>query len=131
MSPFSHATALPCGAVPSLQASNFETHVECVPRPRHWGCSSRTTKPAEMLLFYPGADKQGADDDAAHQRGPEDQDEGAPRLRRETESRCGFVLLSEHATFDWRWGSGLRRREADWDADGSFDGADVVEGQGC
>src|ERR1017187_259024 len=56
MSPFSHATALPCGAVPSLQASNFETHVECVPRPRHWGCSSRTTKPAEMLLFYPGAD---------------------------------------------------------------------------
>src|ERR1039458_6358841 len=56
MSPFSHATALPFGAVPSLQASNFETHVECVPRPRHWGCSSRTTKPAEMLLFYPGAD---------------------------------------------------------------------------
>ena len=41
---------------------------------------------------------------------------------------CGFVLLSEHATFDWHWGSGLRRREAELDADGSFDGADVVEG---
>src|ERR1019366_4270661 len=57
--------------------------------------------------------------------------EGAPRLRWEAESRCGFVLLSEHATFDWRLGSGLRRREADLDAEGSFDGADVVKGQGC
>jgi hypothetical protein len=52
MSPFSHAR-------PSLAeclASNLETHVECVPRPRHWG-GFRATKPAEMPLFYSGANK--------------------------------------------------------------------------
>ena len=45
--------------------------------------------------------QQGTVDDAAHQHGPEGQDECAPRLRRETESRCGFVLLSKHAVNQW------------------------------
>src|ERR1035441_987829 len=39
-------------------ASNLETHVECVPRPRQWG-GFPATKPARMPLFYSGADKCG------------------------------------------------------------------------
>jgi hypothetical protein len=46
---------MPRPSIAERLAGNSETHVECVPRPRHWGGFS-TTKPAELLPFYPGAD---------------------------------------------------------------------------
>lgn len=36
-----------------VRQENLESHIECVPRPRRWRFSL-TTKPAELLSFYPG-----------------------------------------------------------------------------
>src|ERR1051326_8395932 len=56
-SPFSQEPVLSCHGLrlPDALASNLETHVEGVPRPRQWGAFP-ATKPARMPLFYSGAD---------------------------------------------------------------------------
>ena len=51
---------MPRPSLAGCLASNLETHVECVPRPRQWG-GFRATKPAKMPLFYSGADTDAKD----------------------------------------------------------------------
>jgi hypothetical protein len=36
---------------------NLESRIKWIPHPRQWVFFSLTTKPAEMLSFYPGADR--------------------------------------------------------------------------
>jgi hypothetical protein len=45
---------MPPHPIAECLASNLETHVECVPRPRQW-VGFPATKPAEMPLFHSGA----------------------------------------------------------------------------
>jgi hypothetical protein len=88
--PFSHEPVLACHGLRLLGclASNLETHVECVPRPRQWG-GFRATKPAKMPLFYSGADT-------------------VPRYTAITVRRA--VLPAEPPGIDGRRGAANRRR---------------------
>jgi hypothetical protein len=51
---------MPGSSLAGCLASNLETHVECVPRPRQWG-GFTATKPARMPLFYSGANSEASE----------------------------------------------------------------------
>src|SRR5437016_5566512 len=53
MSQFSHAAALPCRGCSDVQATNLETDVECVPRPRQWVCSFELQNRRKCCCFIP------------------------------------------------------------------------------
>src|ERR1035437_6137297 len=53
MSQFSQATALHCRAAHRCRLGNLETHVECVPRPRHWGGSFELQDRRKCCCFIP------------------------------------------------------------------------------
>src|SRR5450432_2446767 len=59
MSLFSHATAPPLRSSPSLQASNLETHVKYVPRPRQWVCSFELQNRRKCCYFIPALTTSG------------------------------------------------------------------------
>jgi pyridoxine/pyridoxamine 5'-phosphate oxidase len=59
---------MPRPSIAECLTSNLETHVECVPRPRQWG-GFRATKPAELLLFYSGANNRQSDRGDHYQNG--------------------------------------------------------------
>src|ERR1035437_9813754 len=53
MSHCSHATAVHCRAAHRCRLGNLETHVECVPRPRHWGGSFELQNRRKCCCFIP------------------------------------------------------------------------------